>query len=70
MSVKRGIKELREDSLPEMEKLSTETEEQHQEKHYKFDQILQLQNKQLLELEREQKKTTGRIKNKTTKTKG
>jgi hypothetical protein len=62
MSVKRGIKELREDSLPEMEKLSTETEEQHQEKHYKFDQILQLQNKQLLELEREQKKQQEELK--------
>jgi len=56
MSIKRSNVELNDDVIVGMAKLKNETEEQHKEKHYEFDQILQLQNKQLMELEREQKK--------------
>jgi len=62
MSIKRNRQDFNEDILKGVERLENETEEQHREKHYQFDQILQLQNKQLQELELEQKKQQNELK--------
>ena len=62
MSIKRNRQDFNEDILKDVERLENETEEQHREKHYQFDQILQLQNKQLQELELQQKKQQKELK--------